>query len=77
MKGRLTYNSVNNMVDGINLTLTTKYDLMHNKPSKLSGAKAKKYYQYKEQENKNTKGGFVTHGLVCLMLHTPDSYRDN
>ncbi|XP_072050449.1 SKA complex subunit 1-like [Amphiura filiformis] len=58
MKGRLSYNIINSMVDGINLTLTTKYDLMHKVPSKLTEAKRKKYHKFKEQENKNTKGVF-------------------
>lgn len=58
MKGRLSYDNINSMIDGINLTVTSKYAIMHKSPKTLSDFKRKKYHKYKEQENKNTKGGF-------------------
>ncbi|XP_071508378.1 SKA complex subunit 1-like [Diadema antillarum] len=61
MKGRMTYNSINEIVDGFNRALESKYHLMKRPRSGLNDRDRKQYYKYKEQQNKHTAGAyFVT-----------------
>lgn len=56
MKGRLTYNKINSVIDEINKTFEIKYKLMHQKKSTLPEKKKQIYKAYKEQENAQAQG---------------------
>lgn len=56
MKGRLTYNKINSVIDEINKTFEIKYKLLRQKKSTLPEKKKQIYKAYKEQENAQTQG---------------------
>ncbi|XP_041361455.1 spindle and kinetochore-associated protein 1-like [Gigantopelta aegis] len=56
IKSRYTYNQVNTMVDGLNSSLKAKYKILRMKRSTLSDVNRKHFEEFKQQENKDTKG---------------------
>ncbi|XP_071845368.1 SKA complex subunit 1-like [Apostichopus japonicus] len=68
MKGRISYEELNSMVEVINETIRKKYQLMSKPKNRLTDKKRKNYIKYKEQETKETKGAyfFVPEDLTKL-----------
>ena len=62
MKGRLTYQQVNTVIDELNKAFTAKYKLLRQKKSTLNDRNRKRYETLKMQESKDTKGS------VCFSL---------
>ncbi|XP_053264461.1 spindle and kinetochore-associated protein 1 isoform X1 [Podarcis raffonei] len=58
MRGRLTYNQVNAVLQEINKAVVSKYKIMHQSPKTMSGAVRNLFFRFKEEETKNTKGHF-------------------
>ncbi|XP_033120694.1 spindle and kinetochore-associated protein 1-like [Anneissia japonica] len=58
MKGRLPYETVNNVVEGINKAILAKYTFLKQPVSSLNNKDTKKHKKYKAQETKDTKGVF-------------------
>ncbi|XP_059155376.1 spindle and kinetochore-associated protein 1-like [Physella acuta] len=56
MKGRMTYDKVNVVIEQLDNAFKDKYKLMKQKKSTLNDANRKRYETYKLQENDNTKG---------------------
>ncbi|KAK6178908.1 hypothetical protein SNE40_011390 [Patella caerulea] len=56
MKGRVTYNQVNSLVDELNKTFIAKYKILHMKKSTMNDISRKRFENYKIQENKDTEG---------------------
>lgn len=66
MKGRISYEQLNSMVEVINETIRKKYLLMTKPKNQIGEKKMKTYMKYKEQETKDTKGYyfFTTEDLI-------------
>ncbi|XP_071080281.1 SKA complex subunit 1-like [Haliotis cracherodii] len=63
MKGRLTYNQLNGVIDDLNKTFLAKYKILKMKRSKLSDVNRKRYESFKLQESKDSKDTyFVVEG---------------
>nr|XP_034956554.1 spindle and kinetochore-associated protein 1 isoform X2 [Zootoca vivipara] len=58
MRGRLTYNQVNAVLQEINKAVVSKYKIMNQPPKTMSGAVRNLFFRFKEEETKNTKGHF-------------------
>ncbi|XP_070541919.1 SKA complex subunit 1-like [Ptychodera flava] len=56
MKGRLSYDMMNNVVDGINKVIEYKYKLKAQPRNTVGENNMKKRKQWKQQENKETQG---------------------
>lgn len=56
MRGRLTYNQVNAVIQEINKAVVSKYKIMHQSTKTMSGAIRNLYFRFQEEETKNTKG---------------------
>ncbi|KAK3096495.1 hypothetical protein FSP39_000715, partial [Pinctada imbricata] len=54
MKGRITYNNVNNAIDELNKAYKEKYKILGMKPSQLNDVNRKRYETYKQLETKDT-----------------------
>jgi hypothetical protein len=54
MKGRLTYEMVNNFIDAFNMALEKKYQLFSCPRNTLKGKKLIKYDAFKKQETRET-----------------------
>ncbi|KAK7116830.1 SKA complex subunit 1-like [Littorina saxatilis] len=58
MKGRLSYQQANTVVDELNKAFTAKYKLMKIKKSTMNDSQRKRWDTLKMQESKDTKGVF-------------------
>ncbi|XP_067667220.1 spindle and kinetochore-associated protein 1-like [Haliotis asinina] len=58
MKGRLTYNQLNSVIDDLNKTFQAKYKILKMKRTKLSDVNRKRYETFKLQESKDCKDTF-------------------
>uniref|UniRef100_A0A6J0V3E1 SKA complex subunit 1 n=2 Tax=Pogona vitticeps TaxID=103695 RepID=A0A6J0V3E1_9SAUR len=58
MRGRLTYNQVNAVIQEINKAVVSKYKIMRQPTKSMSSAVRNLYFRFQEEENKNTKGEF-------------------
>ena len=65
MKGRLTYQQVNTVIDELNKAFTAKYKLLRQKKSTLNDRNRKRYETLKMQESKDTKGSVFFSLKVC------------
>jgi hypothetical protein len=63
MRGRLTYEMVNNFIDAFNTALQKKYQLFSRPRNTLKGKKLVEYDAFKKQETKETieKGNLQLH----------------
>lgn len=68
MKGRISYQQLNSLVEVINETIHKKYQLTTKAKNRLTGKQLKIYTKFKEQETKDTKGlyFFVSEDLTKL-----------
>ncbi|XP_014816280.1 PREDICTED: spindle and kinetochore-associated protein 1 [Calidris pugnax] len=58
MKGRLTYEQINAVVQEINKAVVGKYKILHQPLKSMNGAVRNLYHRYLEEETKDTKGQF-------------------
>ncbi|XP_064609676.1 spindle and kinetochore-associated protein 1-like isoform X2 [Liolophura sinensis] len=58
MRGRITYDQMNNAVEELNKALSAKYKLLGQKRTKLNDANRKKWEVYKSQDIKESTGYF-------------------
>lgn len=58
MKGRVTYDQLNAVVQSINTAVTTKYKILHQPIKSLNNASRALHQRFKDQETKDTKGQF-------------------
>lgn len=60
MKGRLTYDQINAVVQEINKALVGKYKILHQPLKSMNAAVRNLYHRFLEEETKDTKGIFFT-----------------
>ncbi|KAH0627827.1 hypothetical protein JD844_008291 [Phrynosoma platyrhinos] len=58
MRGRLTYNQVNAVIQEINKAVVSKYKIMRQPTRTMSSAVKNLYFRFQEEETKDTKGEF-------------------
>ncbi|XP_010221250.1 PREDICTED: spindle and kinetochore-associated protein 1 [Tinamus guttatus] len=58
MRGRLTYDQINAVVQDINKTVVNKYKILHQPPKSMNAAVRNLYHRFLEAETKDTKGKF-------------------
>ncbi|NWR56067.1 SKA1 protein, partial [Bucorvus abyssinicus] len=58
MKGRLTYDQINAVVQEMNKAVEGKYKILHQPLKSMNAAVRKLYHRFLEEETKDTKGGF-------------------
>ncbi|XP_054664967.1 spindle and kinetochore-associated protein 1-like [Grus americana] len=58
MKGRLTYNQINAVVQDLNKAVVGKYKILHQPLKSMNAAVRKLYHRFLEEETKDTKGEF-------------------
>ena len=58
MKGRISYDQVNNVVDEFNRALAKKYEILYMPKSEQTEQIKKKILGFKKQESKDTTGNF-------------------
>nr|XP_060617238.1 spindle and kinetochore-associated protein 1 [Anolis sagrei ordinatus] len=58
MRGRLTYNQVNAVIQEINKAVVSKYKIMHQPLKTMSSVAKNLYFRFQEEETKDTKGEF-------------------
>ncbi|XP_015195754.1 spindle and kinetochore-associated protein 1 isoform X1 [Lepisosteus oculatus] len=58
MKGRMTYDQLNGVIEEINKAVTSKYKILHQPLKSMSNASRKLYQRFKDEETKGTKGLF-------------------
>uniref|UniRef100_A0A8D0DSV3 SKA complex subunit 1 n=1 Tax=Salvator merianae TaxID=96440 RepID=A0A8D0DSV3_SALMN len=58
MRGRLTYNQVNAVIQDINKAVVSKYKIMQQSTKTMSSAVRNLYFRFLEEETKDTKGKF-------------------
>ena len=56
MKGRLTYDKINTVIEKLDHVYVEKYKILRQKKSKLNDINRKRYEDYKLQESKDTTG---------------------
>ena len=56
MKGRLSYQLMNSVIDELNKAFIAKYKLLRQKKSTMNDRNRKRYETLKMQESKDTKG---------------------
>lgn len=56
MKGRVSYEQLNAVVEGINIAVTAKYKILCQSVKALSNHSRKLQQRFKDQETKDTKG---------------------
>lgn len=67
MRGRLTYNQVNAVIQEINKAVVSKYKIMRQSAKSMPSAVKNLYYRFQEQETKDTKGKLLS---VFILTHT-------
>ena len=58
MKGRVSYDQINAVVQSINKAVTAKYKILHQSVRTLSNHARKLHQRFKDQDTKDTKGTF-------------------
>ncbi|KFQ28522.1 Spindle and kinetochore-associated protein 1, partial [Merops nubicus] len=58
MKGRLTYEQINTVVQDLNKALQSKYKILHQPLKSMSAPVRNLYHRFQEEETKDTKGKF-------------------
>ncbi|KGL92196.1 Spindle and kinetochore-associated protein 1, partial [Charadrius vociferus] len=58
MKGRLTYDQINAVVQEINKAVVSKYKILHQPLKSMNAAVRNLYHRFLEEETKDTKGEF-------------------
>ncbi|XP_010581323.1 SKA complex subunit 1 [Haliaeetus albicilla] len=58
MKGRLTYDQINAVVQEVNKAVVGKYKILHQPLKSMNGAVRNLYHRFLEEETKDTKGEF-------------------
>ncbi|XP_061463406.1 spindle and kinetochore-associated protein 1 [Rhineura floridana] len=58
MRGRLSYNQVNAVIQEINKAVVSKYKIMRQSSKAMSSAIRNLYFRFQEEETKDTKGEF-------------------
>ncbi|XP_054843136.1 spindle and kinetochore-associated protein 1 isoform X2 [Eublepharis macularius] len=58
MRGRLSYNQVNAVIQEINKAVASKYKIMRQSAKTMSSAVRNLYFRFQEEETKDTKGEF-------------------
>ena len=56
MKGRVSYDQLNAVVQSINSTVTAKYKILHQSAKTRNNHTRKLHQRFKDQETKDTKG---------------------
>lgn len=56
MKGRLTYDQINAVVQEVNKAVVGKYKILHQPLKSMNGAVRNLYHRFLEEETKDTKG---------------------
>ena len=56
MKGRLTYDRVNSVIEKLDKVYVERYKIRRHKKSSLNDANKKRYEAYRLQETEETKG---------------------
>lgn len=71
MKGRLTYNQINAVVQDMNKAVVGKYKILHQPLKSMNAAVRNLYHRFLEEETKDTKGwlGFFSLLLVPNSQH--------
>ncbi|XP_043402738.1 spindle and kinetochore-associated protein 1 isoform X2 [Chelonia mydas] len=63
MRGRLTYDQINGVVQDLNKAVVSKYKILHQPMKSMSSAVRNLYHRFLEEETKDTKGDKLT---TCL-----------
>ncbi|XP_005296934.2 spindle and kinetochore-associated protein 1 isoform X2 [Chrysemys picta bellii] len=58
MRGRLTYDQINGVVQDLNKAVISKYKILHQPMKSMSSAVRNLYHRFLEEETKDTKGEF-------------------
>uniref|UniRef100_A0A674I2M5 SKA complex subunit 1 n=3 Tax=Testudinoidea TaxID=8486 RepID=A0A674I2M5_9SAUR len=58
MRGRLTYDQINGVVQDLNKAVVSKYKILHQPMKSMSSAVRNLYHRFLEEETKDTKGEF-------------------
>ncbi|XP_015274568.1 PREDICTED: spindle and kinetochore-associated protein 1-like, partial [Gekko japonicus] len=58
MRGRLSYNQVNAVIQEINKAVASKYKIMRQPTKSMSSTVRNLYFRFQEEETKDTKGEF-------------------
>ncbi|XP_040436416.1 spindle and kinetochore-associated protein 1-like isoform X2 [Falco naumanni] len=58
MKGRLTYDHINTVVEAMNKAVVCKYKILNQPLKSMNGAVRKLYHRFLEEDTKDTKGAF-------------------
>ncbi|KAM9508465.1 SKA complex subunit 1 isoform 1-T1 [Guaruba guarouba] len=56
MKGRITCDQINAVVNNLNKAMMAKYKIRHQAPGSMNTADRALYYRYIKEENKDTEG---------------------
>lgn len=64
MKGRLTYEQINAVVQDLNKAVVGKYKIVHQPLKSMNAAARNLYHRFLEDETKDTKGIFLLPLLV-------------
>lgn len=67
MRGRVTYDQLNAVVDGFNIALTAKYKILGQSLKTLNNQSRKLQERFKSQETKDTKGTKDAKGKVIWL----------
>lgn len=71
MKGRLTYDQINAVVQEVNKAVVGKYKILHQPLKSMNGAVRNLYHRFLEEETKDTKGlGWVFFPFASTKLIT-------
>lgn len=65
MKGRLTYDQINAVVQEVNKAVVGKYKILHQPLKSMNGAVRNLYHRFLEEETKDTKGIFFFFFSLC------------
>ncbi|NXO74317.1 SKA1 protein, partial [Phainopepla nitens] len=57
LKGRITYDQINAVVQQMNKAVVDKYKILYKPPKSMSAPVRNLYYRFMDEETKDTKGG--------------------
>lgn len=58
MRGRLTYDQINGVIEDMNRAVISKYKILHQPVKSMNSAARSLYNRFLEEETKDTKGIF-------------------
>lgn len=64
MKGRLTYDQINAVVQDINKAVVSKYKILHQPLKSMNASVRSLYHRFLEEETKDTKGIFFFFAFI-------------